>query len=352
MNDFLRKEYPIQNFRSFEGKNILVVGMGGGCDVFMAYTFAKLINKDCCGTGDVAYANCISERVGGLPSDHKELIPNALYAVPLEPRAIIKGENTYGTTLLEQSVPRGAKNSPLLIFIKGSKNVKTEEDVKALTETNERTFQLVLDSLQVDVVFGIDCGGDSLTGGKDFTFDPQTGRDQQVLLALKNYQQSHFGFQFIHLVLGPGCDAETSESDMIKEVWRTSNFTLTGSKGRTFLGAFSLDRMINECFHLVENLETNRTPYLMYRALVNDQQYCLEKPTSDELSNEANRDLVKLSRHQNSEIVPRKWLTHGLVFKYEMGAPRPHWNVRELVVKGLEGLISFLKDNTQRPHTT
>jgi len=37
----------------------------------------------------------------------------------------------------------------------------------------------------------------------------------------------------------------------------------------------------------------------------------------------------------------RVHMTHGLVLKYEMGAPRPHWNVRELVVKGLEGLILF-----------
>lgn len=339
--DFLSQNFD-QNefFRLLEGKrNILVVGMGGGCDVFMAYTIANEVLNSKSDTGSVMYANCISERKQGVPDDHITLIPNALYTVPPgEPRPLQKGENTYGTTLLEQSVPRGPQGSPFLIEIKGHKQVQSSEDVEKLTLENTCRIEKVLDHLKIDLLFGVDCGGDSLTGGKDFQYDIVTGRDQQVISAVRKYQKTHSNLDFIHIVLGPGCDGETKEQDMVREIWRENeNPEMPWCSGRKYIGAFHLKNIIEACFPFVQSLEQNRTPFLMYRALVDNEEFHLERPhiigkpvvsDNEELHLERPSsispkpliDRVKISRHGNFELIPREWLIHGLVFTYSDSA--------------------------------
>jgi len=320
--DFLQTCFNQEAFQHvLEGKKtVLVIGMGGGCDVFMAYTFAKKLHRLAGGndgTGSILYANCISER--NLPEDHETLIEKTLHVVPPDLRTLQRGENTYGTTLLEQSVPRGEKGSPLLIEVKGPKGITTQDQVGEMTALNTARFEKTLSYLAADLVIGIDCGGDSLTGGKDFSLDVITGRDQQVLYALRTYKHNHPDFDFIHVVLGPGCDAETPEQVMIAEIGRDPSDCsgpLKTCAGRNYLGSFSIEDMIEDCFPLVQSLENNRTPYLMYRALKDTPEFNLDRPKPEEEGYQDGRDVVKLGRHGNSSVIPRNWLIYGLVFTY------------------------------------
>ena len=139
----------------------LVLGMGGGCDVFAAYAIAQAWAAQ--EKSEVLYANCIGARK--LPDDHVPITPHlyrlAPAAVPLEP-----GDEAYGSTRLENSVPRGPDGSPLLFIVprKGSDGAILEE----VTAENKEAICGAISALRLDYIIAVDLGGDSLTGGVDF----------------------------------------------------------------------------------------------------------------------------------------------------------------------------------------
>jgi len=320
-NDFLATKFTSAHFgQCLKDKKVLVIGMGGGCDVFMAYSMAQLLRPQC-QAQDILYANCTGERP--ISGEFQPLLPGVLYGAPEHVRKVQRGERTYGTTLLEQSVPRilheepnGSSRycSPLVLLFRDATGVDSKQKVLDLSAHNASRLSTALDKLGVDYVVGIDCGGDSLSGGKDFTFDPITGRDQQILNALRKYRVGHPNFDFLHVVLAPGCDGETSEQNMIMEVYRPAGF-LPQCNGRQYRGAFSLKNLIKDCFEKtdVRNVEVNRTPFLMYRALKDNDEFCLPRLEGDK----SGKELVIIERHRNRQAIPRSWLLHGLVFTYD-----------------------------------
>ncbi|CAM9649299.1 unnamed protein product [Heterosigma akashiwo] len=172
----------------------------------------------------------------------------------------------------------------------------------------------------VDFVLAADTGGDSLTGGKDWAVSKVTGRDQQVLSALVEYRKVRPHFRFIHVVLGPGCDAETSEDEMRRR-WRPAGGRdLPWSRQAPgYLGAFSMEAAIAEMVPLVATLAPNRTPGIMWRALADTENCRLPRAPVAEGENgghDDGEDRVVLERHGNQALVPRRWLYHGLVFDY------------------------------------
>jgi len=138
-----------------------------------------------------------------------------------------------------------------------------------------------------------------------------------VLSALWKYRQENKKFDFMHIVLGPGCDAESSEQCMTREVisgpFLMSENLMEWCSGREYLGCFPTEDMIEDCFELVQSLEPNRTPYLMYRAMRDE----MPKPVQGEPGYDANKDCVKIERHGNFEVIPRQWMTNALVFLYK-----------------------------------
>jgi len=172
----------------------------------------------------------------------------------------------------------------------------------------------------VDFVLAADTGGDSLTGGKDWAVSKVTGRDQQVLSALVEYRKVRPHFRFIHVVLGPGCDAETSEDEMRRQVAADEvDADLPWCAGRRYLGAFSMEAAIAEMVPLVATLAPNRTPGIMWRALADTENCRLPRAPVAEGENgghDDGEDRVVLERHGNQALVPRRWLYHGLVFDY------------------------------------
>ncbi|CAM9346642.1 unnamed protein product, partial [Heterosigma akashiwo] len=86
-----------------------------------------------------------------------------------------------------------------------------------------------------------------------------------MIHALRLYEQIHRGnFRFIHIVLGPGCDAETEEDTMREEITREdwTGHKLPQLKGRNYLGSFQVEDMITDTFEMVKVLKPNRTPFL------------------------------------------------------------------------------------------
>ena len=140
----------------------LVLGMGGGCDVFAAYALSQAWSQQEVGSC-ILYGNCIGQRT--LADDHEKLGPH-LFCCPPSVAALQAGDEAYGTTRLEQSVPRGVEGSPLLFMVpsKGGRDA----DIERVTAANTEAICDSLRQLNVDIVLAVDLGGDSLTGGVDF----------------------------------------------------------------------------------------------------------------------------------------------------------------------------------------
>ena len=68
-------------------------------------------------------------------------------------------------------------------------------------EQRKEAYQELFDEIEPDYIFTVDNGGDSITGG----FEGANGFDQSNLKSLVE-----MGKKLHHLVLGPGCDGESS----------------------------------------------------------------------------------------------------------------------------------------------
>ena len=149
----------------------LVLGMGGGCDGFAAFALAQKWGSAV--EGPVLYGNCIGQRA--MPDDHEQ-IADHLWCGPAEPRALAPGDEAYGSTRLELSIPRGVDGSPLLFVVPRHTGPVAEASAE-----NQVALCGALRAMRIDSVVAVDLGGDSLTGGIDFKgSDPEMGRDRQV----------------------------------------------------------------------------------------------------------------------------------------------------------------------------
>ena len=94
--------FELPSLRS--GQRGIVIGMGGGCDVLGALAFAQAWEARSPGA-TVLFANCVSPRP--MPS-HEQLAPH-LWRCPPNVVPLAAGDGCYGSTRLEQSLPRGAE---------------------------------------------------------------------------------------------------------------------------------------------------------------------------------------------------------------------------------------------------
>jgi hypothetical protein len=258
------------------GERGLVLGMGGGCDVVAAAVLARAWERE--SNGAVCFGNCIGTRP--LPEDH-ELIVDNLYKLPEAVVPLRSGDEAYGSTRLELSVPRGTDGSPLLFIIPG--DGKSGGTLEEVTTANCAAVSGALKALRTSQVIAVDLGGDSLTGGLDFAGgSPEFGRDRQVMHAL-----AASGVPFVHLVFGPGCDGESSVERM-QAAMRDAD-----DRG-ALLGAMPLANVVGPMAELAKTLSPNRTPNILARAA------------------EQQTGLFVITRHGNTAEVPCSWLTVGL----------------------------------------
>jgi len=136
----------------------------------------------------------------------------------------------------------------------------------------------------------VDCGGDSLTGGLDFSADIECGRDRQVLRALQA-----IGIPFLHMIFAPGCDGE-STIDAMKGALEQAH------RADALLGWWSLKEDVQMMAPLCENLAANRTPNI-----IRDVVHKLEQ------NPESASELCPIYRHGAEAHIPVSWLVNGVV---------------------------------------
>jgi hypothetical protein len=404
---------------------ILVLGMGGGCDVVASRGLAARIRALVGEEGDssplagstVLFGNCIGPR---KLEGYTKLAPRVWRASgdPVAAVEIVRRSACYGTAHLEQSVTLEStaqeNSSPLsspnandrahLFVVSTSVSIidphKTnlldldddlrarfspwlgrkdsqlkQEDAQfradfdaqlyAITAMNIDSLVNGLQHLKIDVVIGVDNGGDSLTGGADFQNDCRDARDVQVLASLIAAQELGV-CRFLHVVFGPGCDGESSE-EMLSGAFRTLELAdpvakpncdprakrvktadSTGQDSVTHKGAaLGWLNLVDEGV-IAEMQKTpwpamdpSRTPALIIAAA----EGTLTRTSTDP-------DGVvrgELSRHGSTVRLPTYWLASGLLVKWPSLAyflgftstlPRPKWREHGVV----DGMVKKLEE--------
>lgn len=289
-DNLLPRALPLFAFPSHAAR-CLVLGMGGGCDCFAAATLAKAW-AEAIPTATVLHGNCIGRRP--MPQDHTTCTTH-LFRCPPDVRPLELGDEAYGSTRLETSIPRGPEGSPFL-FVVPHKGAACE-GLSAAEVTRRNTLAICegLAHLRVEFVLACDLGGDSLTGGVDFESDPELGRDMQVLHALRASD-----VPMLHMVLGPGCDGESSIEAMRAAVQEAD-------RRRELQAVLPLDDLALQMASLARTLAPSRTPNIIGGAMARKAEAAAGVAATD-------GDLCTISRHGRSRDVPWSWLTVALVF--------------------------------------
>lgn len=277
------------DWKMFAMKRILCVGMGGGCDAIFAYGLAQHLLEL---PGDerpieVVYGNCTSRR----SLEDLEPISDHVWRFRAPVRALKAGETGYGALLVEQSLPRGSRGCPLLLFIE---KAAPEDTPTTLLARNREKLLHQLAALAFDLVIGIDAGGDSLTGGIDWTTHPSLGRDRQVLALFSALSDAH-GVPFYHMVVAPGCDGESSRDQLQAALFDSHH-------DRHILGSFAASVLLPHTQALSTPLSRSRTPNIV-------EDVCTGALSPDE------DDLITVPRHGQPKI-PRSFLNQVYVLTW------------------------------------
>jgi len=272
---------------------IVVIGMGGGCDIFSAYAVCLSLSKRFGQDHDILYANTKSISFLKSDVDGHEKLTEDLYKVPPKQIILDKGcdRNCYGTSKLTQSLPRHSNGSPYILVLP----TESKDPVTA-TKENEAAMKKAFEILKTDFIIGVDTGGDSITGGLDWNGSVELGRDFQMQNAIVKS-----GVPNLILAFGPGSDGESSVKIMNESVTRME-------KQGCFLGAFSLKNLLIGVRPWTENLSPMRTPNICYSAAMGQTPEEMVSRTVEGV------EYLKLIRYCSTQWIPRTWLRHGLAF--------------------------------------
>jgi len=287
IGDYLVNKLPKSSCR------ILVIGIGGGCDIFSAYAVCLSLSKIFGQDHDILYANTKSVSFLKSDLDGHEKVTEELYKVPPKQIILDKGcdESCYGTSKLTQSLPRHSNGSPYILVL------PTEsKDTVIATRENEAAMKKAFEILKTDFIIGVDTGGDSITGGLDWDGSVELGRDLQMQNAIVKS-----GILNLILAFGPGSDGESSIKVMNESVTEVE-------KQGCFLGAFTLKDLLIGVRPWTENLSPMRTPNICYSAVMGQTPKEMESRTVEGV------EYLKLVRHCSTRWIPRTWLSNGLAF--------------------------------------
>jgi len=300
---FLQSKFSFGDYLSNKltksSSRILVIGMGGGCDVFSAYAVYLSLSKMFGQEHDILYANSKSAKFLKSDLEGHENITEGLYKVPPQQIILEKGsdESLYGTSKLTQSLPRHTNGSPY-IFVLPTES----KDLAIATRENQEGMKKAFNILNTDFIIGVDTGGDSITGGMDWEGSADLGRDVQMQNAIV---QS--GIPHLIVAFGPGSDGESSVKTMNEAVTRLE-------KQGCFLGAFPLKDLLLEVRPWTENLSSMRTPNICYAAATG------QTPEENGSHIVEGVEYLKLVRYCSTQWIPRSWLSHGLAFDLSASA--------------------------------
>jgi hypothetical protein len=251
-------------FPALTGKNVFVLGLGGGCDVITAYAVSTLLDPSAART---VYGNTKVGNVGPVA----EITPHIVRVASTPPEPGHKPQGC-GKAAIDHGVPRNEHGSPWIVRL---------DD-----ETAEAELVGEITSLGLDLILGVDAGGDSIAsqGGHG-----HRGRDQRMLRVL---QQT--GVPLLHIVVAPGCDGESSVQDLHDAMENHLN------SGR-YRGRFALEPILPLLRSLSDGLKDSRTPRIILRA-------------ADGVLTRTSTDQFIVPRGCQP-AVPVSWLLHAYVFE-------------------------------------
>ena len=217
-------------FPNRNGQKVLVLGLGGGCDILTAYAISTLLDDG--RTSGIVYANTKLGNVGPIEAITPHIV-RVSGPVP-EPGRRVRG---YGRARIDHSISRGAQGCPWIVLL-------SDEDA-------QRELVGEIRSLGFDMLIGIDTGGDSIAskGGRG-----HRGRDQRMLRVLRQT-----GVLLFHVVVAPGSDGESPYEDL------RASFTRHEVEGR-YAGCFSLEPILPVLREHSASLSPSRTPRIILAA--------------------------------------------------------------------------------------
>jgi hypothetical protein len=246
-------------FPTLEGRNVLVLGLGGGSDIISAYAVSRLLPAP--RPARLIYANTKTKDDGTL-----EMITPHIGRVAPGP-STRKGR-AHGTTAIDRGVPRGDEGCPWIFLAPGREAAERLPDE--------------LRGLGFDFVIGVDTGGDSLD--RDAS-SGDGGRDKRMLRVLRGT-----GLPLLHVVVAPGSDGESSYEGLLT--------TFEANRPR-FQGSFHLAAALPVFQSLSGLLGPTRTPRIILAA------------SEVRLKEMGGRVIVPRGR---KPAVPRDWLLRAYVF--------------------------------------
>ncbi|MHA1334136.1 MAG: DUF1152 domain-containing protein [Promethearchaeota archaeon] len=217
--EFLKKRYK---FPKLNQKKVLILGLGGGCDIISAYCIQFMFDK--ADHTKIIYGNT-KEKFD------RDLIPVSKHIAKVPPERINIADfyMDKSVTIIDRSIPRGYDGCPYIFLY--DKNA-------------EKQLTAEIKNLGFDLIIGVDTGGDSIIFN---SISGPDGRDRRMVEVLRNTR-----IPFILAIIGPGSDGESTYDNII------NTFYFYLSKNR-YLGCFSLKPLIPKFRELGLSLANNRT---------------------------------------------------------------------------------------------
>ncbi|NDD31414.1 MAG: DUF1152 domain-containing protein [Proteobacteria bacterium] len=251
----------VYSFPQLTGKRVLVHGLGGGRDIIAACALATVLrdrNPAAC-----LYANTKRQSDGLDRLRRGEHTFSALFTVRPDDHAVAK----HGTSTIDQWIAPGDDGSPIICHLPYHASEKTRADIVA-----------DLRALDLDLIIGLDIGGDSLL---------KRDRDWEMLTLIKKT-----GVRCVHLVVALGADGECSPESLRAHVEQRLE---SGS----YRGWFPLDGLTETMNAFAGRLDPSRTPNIILSAFGAHK----DDPT------------ITVRRPPSSPVdIPTPWLRCGFVF--------------------------------------
>jgi len=259
-------------------KRILILSIGGGNDYIGAYSIAKLINKLYPGI-DFILASSIE-----IKGEYKPLtkINDHLFTIDdFMPESDFKIKN-HSIRLIAKGIKNESMNLPYFVAINNHK----PEKIKL-------AYQELFDEVMPDCIFTVDNGGDSITGG----FEGVNGFDQNNLQSLKEMEKP-----FHHLVIGPGCDGESSIEDFNECILRQLE---------SFRGIFDIGKTVDLIY---TNVRHNSEVMLEMDHRWSTMRIIFEG--IQKVKQGFGDELFTIPRHNKNQKIPFNILQSVLIFYY------------------------------------
>ena len=259
-------------------KKVLILSTACGNDYIGAYSIAKLIRKHYPKV-DLVFASSIN-----IEGEYKPLMKLNDYLFTIDdflPACNFEIEH-HSIRLIAQGIQNEKMNLPYFVAIN-----------KNEPEKGKLAYQKLFDEVMPDCVFTLDNGGDSITGG----LDGVNGFDQTNLKTLLD-----MGKKIHHLVIGPGCDGESSVEDFDKYIeMHIENFR----------GIFNIGEAVELIYN---NVKHNSEVMLQMDHRWSTMRIIFE---ADQTIKEGFGDeLFKIPRHNKDQKIPFNILRSVLVFCY------------------------------------